>query len=114
MAALRSASASARSYRAAAAVGPAVGSVFNNFGGLGRDDRIRYDTPVWEGFQLSTSYVDGGSYDAALRMGRMIGEFRVIAAVAGADATHRNHTPTANLAYAGVPAGFNGGSSLGG
>jgi len=28
--------------------GPAVGSVFNNFGGLGRDDRIRYDTPVWE------------------------------------------------------------------
>jgi len=27
---------------------PAVGSVFNNFGGLGRDDRIRCDTPVWE------------------------------------------------------------------
>jgi len=27
------------------AFGPAVGSVFNNFGGLGRDDRIRYDTP---------------------------------------------------------------------
>ncbi len=96
------------------AFGPAVGSVFNNFGGLGRDDRIRYDTPVWEGLQLSTSYVDGGSYDGALRMGRTIGEFRVIAAVAGADATHRNHTPTANLGYAGVPAGFIGGASLGG
>jgi porin-like protein len=96
------------------AFGPAVGSVFNNFGGLGRDDRVRYDTPVWEGFQFSTSYVDGGSYDAALRMGRTFGEFRVIAAVAGADATHRTHTPTANLGYAGVPAGFPGGSSLGG
>ena len=97
-----------------AAFGPAVGSVFNNFGGLGRDDRIRYDTPVWEGLQFSTSYVDGGSYDAALRMGSTFGEFRVIAAAAGADATHRNHTPTANLGYAGVPAGFIGGSSLGG
>ena len=96
------------------AFGPAVGSVFNNFGGLGRDDRIRYDTPVWEGFQFSTSYVDGGSYDAALRMGRSFGEFRVIAAIAGADATHRTHTVTANLGYAGVPAGVPGGSSLGG
>jgi hypothetical protein len=98
----------------AGAFGPAVGSVFNNFGGLGRDDRIRYDTPVWEGFQFSTSYVDGGSFDAALRMGRTFGEFRVIAAVAGADATHRPHTPTTSLGYAGVPAGFPGGSSLAG
>jgi len=96
------------------AFGPAVGSVFNNFGGLGRDDRIRYDTPVWEGLQFSTSLVDGGSYDAALRLGRNIGEFRVIAAVAAADATHRIHNPTANLGYAGVPAGFSGGTSLAG
>jgi hypothetical protein len=97
------------------AFGPAVGSVFNNFGGLGRDARIRYDTPVWEGLQFSTSYVDGGSYDAALRLGRSFeGGFRVIAAVAGADATHRDHTPTTNLGYAGVPAGFTGGASLAG
>ena len=96
------------------AFGPAVGSVFNNFGGLGRDARVRYDTPVWEGLQLSTSYVDGGSYDAAVRLGRSFDGFRVIAAVAGADATHRNHTPTTNLGYAGVPAGFIGGSSLAG
>lgn len=98
----------------AGAFGPAVGSVFNNFGGLGRDDRIRYDTPVWEGLQFSTSYVDGGSYDVALRLGREIEGFRIIAAAAAADATHRNHGPTANLGYAGVPAGFNGGASLGG
>ena len=96
------------------AFGPAVGSVFNNFGGLGRDDRIRYDTPVWEGLQFSTSYVDGGSYDAAVRLGREIEGFRVIAAAAVADATHRNHAPTASLGYAGVPAGFSGGASLGG
>jgi predicted porin len=96
------------------AFGPAVGSVFNNFGGLGRDDRVRYDTPVWEGLQFSTSYVDGGSYDAALRLGRSIGEFRIIAAAAGMDATHRNHTPTANLGYAGVPTGDSNGTSLAG
>ena len=96
------------------AFGPAVGSVFNNFGGLGRDDRIRYDTPVWEGMQFAASYVDGGSYDAALRMGRSIGDFRIIAAVAGEDATHRNHTPTANLGYAGVPTGDVDGTSLAG
>ena len=96
------------------AFGPAVGSVFNNFGGLGRDDRIRYDTPVWEGLQFSTSFVDGDSYDAAVRLGREIDGFRVIAAAAAADATHRNHAPTANLGYAGIPAGFNGGASLGG
>jgi predicted porin len=96
------------------AFGPAVGSVFNNFGGLGRDDRIRYDTPVWDGLQFSTSYVDGGSYDAALRLGREIGAFRIIAAIAGEDATHRNHTPTANLGYAGVPAGDANSPILGG
>jgi hypothetical protein len=96
------------------AFGPAVGSVFNNFGGLGRDDRIRYDTPVWEGLQFAASYVDGGSYDAALRMGREIGEFRIIAAIAGMDAEHRPHTPTTNLGYAGVPAGDVDGTSLGG
>lgn len=96
------------------AFGPAVGSVFNNFGGLGRDDRLRYDTPVWNGLQFSTSYVDGGSYDAALRLGREIGDFRIIAAVAGMDATHRDHAPTTNLGYAGVPAGDVSGVSLGG
>jgi hypothetical protein len=96
------------------AFGPAVGSVFNNFGGLGRDNRIRYDTPVWEGLQFATSYVDGGSYDAALRMGRSVGDFRIIAAIAGEDATHRNHTPTTNLGYAGAPAGDVSGTSLGG
>ncbi len=53
-------------------------------------------------------------YDAAVRLGREIDGFRVIAAAAAADATHRNHAPTANLGYAGIPAGFNGGASLGG
>ena len=96
------------------AFGPAVGSVFNFFGGLVRDARIRYDSPVWEGLQFSASYVDGGAYDAALRLGRSFEGFRLVAAVAGANATHRNHTPVANLGYAGVPAGFNGGASLAG
>jgi len=96
------------------AFGPAVGSVFNSFNGLVRNDRVRYDSPVWEGLQFSTSYVDDGSWDAALRMGRAIGPFRVIAAAAYANADHRNHTPVADLGYAGVPAGFPDGASLGG
>ena len=75
------------------AFGPAVGSVFNNFNGLLRNDRVRYDSPVWEGMQFSTSYLDGGAWDAALRMRRQIGPFKVIAAAAYVNADHQNHTP---------------------
>jgi len=96
------------------AFGPAVGSVFHAFNGLQRNDRVRYDSPVWEGMQFSTSYLDGGAWDAALRLGRQIGPFKVIAAAAYSNADHQHHTPTANLGYAGVPAGFPNGVSLGG
>ena len=46
---------------------PAIGSVFSNFDGLSRRDRIRYDTPTFYGFYGSTSYMNGQSYDFALR-----------------------------------------------
>lgn len=44
---------------------PTVGGVFDNLDGLGRDDRLRYDTPNLNGLVVSTSVVDGGEWDIA-------------------------------------------------
>jgi predicted porin len=46
--------------------GTAVADVFNNLDGLGRNDRIRYDTPVFYGFRASTSAVADDAYDVSL------------------------------------------------
>jgi hypothetical protein len=97
----------------AGAFGPAVASVFFYFDGLGRDDRIRYDTPLLEGFQLATSAVDGGAFDVALRYARTFEGFQVAAAAAFADASSRSHAQPGSFGYAGVPAGA-GGISLAG
>ena len=47
----------------------AVKNAFVNFDGLGRVDRLRYDTPVLKGFMLSGSAVEDESWDAVLRWG---------------------------------------------
>ncbi|MDA0366903.1 MAG: porin [Proteobacteria bacterium] len=44
---------------------PTVGGAFDDLGGLGSDDRLRYDTPNFKGIALSTSSVDGGEWDIA-------------------------------------------------
>jgi predicted porin len=44
-----------------------VGDVFSNYDGLSRRDRIRYDTPTFAGFYASGSYMNGQTYDLALR-----------------------------------------------
>ena len=93
--------------------GPAVGSVFNYFDGLGRDDRLRYDSPVWNGIQLSTSVLDGGAYDVAGRFARQYDDFQIIAAVAFASDTLRSHGVPTAYGYAGVPAGVTGASLAG-
>jgi hypothetical protein len=49
---------------------PTVGNVFSDSTGLGRDDRIRYDTPDFSGFKVGTSLVDGGEWDVAAKYGR--------------------------------------------
>ena len=98
---------------AAGSYGPAVGSVFNYFDGLGRDDRIRFDSPVWQGFQFATSIVDGDAFDVAGRFARDYGIGRMVASVGAAFATGRDHTQPGAYGYAGVPAGA-GGISLGG
>jgi hypothetical protein len=44
-----------------------VGSFFNNFDGLNRQNRIRYDTPTFFGFKVGGGLTDKMGYDAALR-----------------------------------------------
>ena len=62
--------------------GPTVKSVFNNFDGLHRDDRLRYDTPAWGGFTVSASVAGEDFYDAALRHGKKFGSHQIASAIA--------------------------------
>jgi predicted porin len=78
------------------AFGPAVGTVFNYMNGLVRDDRVRYDSPVWNGLQLSSSLVDGGAFDVALRYGAVWEGAKISAAFGFADADGRNHSAPTN------------------
>jgi hypothetical protein len=57
-----------------------VDTAFNNMDGLGRRDRIRYDTPFYRGLRASGSLIDGGAWDAALHYGQKLFTFKVIAA----------------------------------
>jgi predicted porin len=107
----------------AGSYGPAVGAVFNFFDGLGRDNRVRYDTPRWNGFGLATSFIDGDAFDIALRYSGEFGGNQLVGAVAFADALARHHLTLGNVAglpgavpnlygYAGVPTGSNGTEGL--
>ena len=60
----------------------AVGDAFSNFDGLSRDDRLRYDTPKFYGFTASASAVADERWDAALRYGDTIDDFKIGAGVA--------------------------------
>jgi len=63
---------------------PQVGDVFNNFDGLSRTDRLRYDTPSFAGFSLAGSGSSGDGWDGALRYNRKFGETKVVAAFGAA------------------------------
>ena len=62
-----------------------IGDVFSNFDGLGRDDRLRYDTPDFYGFVASGSVVSGDAADVALRYSAKFGDFKLAAAAAYSD-----------------------------
>lgn len=65
------------------ATNPRINTVFSNFDGLSRDDRIRYDTPTFSGFQLSASHADSRKSDVAARFSGDVGAgLRVAAGVA--------------------------------
>lgn len=67
--------------------GVTIGDTFNNFDGLSRDDRVRYDTPSFHGAKLSGSVVADDRWDLAATYSRkLLGEHDFQAAVAYADA----------------------------
>ena len=57
-----------------------ISTVFSQFDGLSRRDRIRYDTPTFAGFKLSTSFTDEDFWDVALRFAGEFGGTKVVAA----------------------------------
>lgn len=68
-----------------------IGGAYNQFDGLSRRDRLRYDTPTINGFKLSGSHVQGDAWDVALRYAadyEAVGT-KVSAAIAYAEASHR-------------------------
>lgn len=60
-------------------IDPTVGATFNNLDGLSRDDRVRYDTPKWKGFQLSGSAIAGGRWDVAGRFSGKLADTKLAA-----------------------------------
>jgi len=66
--------------------GTDIGDTFSNLDGLSRDDRLRYDTPVFKGAKLSTSVIADDRFDVALRYSReILGAHEFEAAIAYAD-----------------------------
>ncbi len=56
------------------------GSKMTNLDGLSRNDRVRYDSPTFAGFQVSGSALSSGAADVALRYGGKFGGVAVKAA----------------------------------
>ena len=64
--------------------GTTVSNAFNDFDGLGRQNRIQYNTPRFYGFGLGTSASSDQKYDVALTWGGQGHGFRAISAAAAA------------------------------
>jgi len=62
-----------------------IGDAFSNIDGLGRDERIRYDSPSFNGFTGSTSYVADGGGDFAVRYSARVDAFKLAAGAAYAN-----------------------------
>ena len=60
-------------------------TVFGNMDGLGRDERIRYDSPSFNGFTVSASYITDGGGDVALRYSGQISAVKIAVAASYAD-----------------------------
>ncbi|MEX1228372.1 MAG: hypothetical protein WD623_02335 [Marinobacter sp.] len=64
---------------------PDLRSVATNLDGLGRNTRIRYDTPKFNGFQLRTSAVNQGGVDVALFYSGNVDRLKIAAGMAWAN-----------------------------
>ena len=62
-----------------------ISDVMNNMDGLGRDDRLRYDTPNLYGLVASASTISGGGNDIALNYAAQLGSIKLAAAAAYGD-----------------------------
>ena len=62
-----------------------INDVFTNFDGIGRRERLRYDSPRFYNFRLSGSVINGDSFDLALRYAAKLGQFKLAAAIAYVD-----------------------------
>ncbi len=82
-----------------------VGSVFANFDGLSRRDRIRYDTPGFAGFSLSASAASDDQYDVALRYANEFGGVAVASAIAFSSDDESNETTNGSLSLLHVNSG---------
>lgn len=59
-----------------------IADVIGNMDGLSRRDRLRYDTPKWQGLYASASAVEKNGHDLALRYSVKMGETQLAAALA--------------------------------
>lgn len=88
--------------------GIAIGDVFSNLDGLSRDDRIRYDTPSFNGFSAATSFIQNGRWDVAGRYAATLGSVKTAAAIGysdpdrGGDTDHRLNGSLSMLHDSGV------------
>jgi uncharacterized coiled-coil protein SlyX len=62
-----------------------INAAFSNMDGLGREERIRYDSPSLNGFVGSASYVAEGGGDLAVRYTAQMDAFKLAAAAAYAN-----------------------------
>lgn len=58
-----------------------IATTTNNMDGLGRADAIRYDSPIFNGFQVRVSTIQGGDIDGAVYYHGKVDEFNVKGAV---------------------------------
>ncbi len=62
-----------------------IGDVFDNFDGLSREDRIRYDSPRFAGFQVSGDIISDERWSTAVRWAGDFGGIKAAAAAAYSD-----------------------------
>ncbi len=89
--------------------GIAVNNAFTDFDGLGRKNRLRYDTPDFGGFSLAVSTISNGQYDAGLFWAAELGGFEAAAAAAIAkpDADDVDYRADGSASILHVPSGLN-------
>ena len=77
-----------------------IGDTRNDFDGLGRNVRIRYDTPTWAGAQLAGSVTNGSAYELGLFYNRQFaGDNKVALSVGYVDTQNRQNNDDEDLDY---------------